>query len=171
MLADVADDPDLLKRVITGDETWVYSYDIETKAESSQWKFSEEPRAKKARQIRSNVNVLITVFFDYNGIVYHESLRPGRTVNKEYYLQVLYNLRQAIRRKRPELCRDNSWILHHDNVPAHIALLIQQFLGKLKTAVMPQSPYSPDLAPCDFFLFPKLKRTLERQRFSTINEL
>ena len=49
MLADVADDPDLLKRVITGDETWVYGYDIEMKAQSSQWKFSEGPRPKKAQ--------------------------------------------------------------------------------------------------------------------------
>lgn len=47
MLADVADDPDLLKRVITGDETWVYGYDVETKAQSSQWQFSGEPRPKK----------------------------------------------------------------------------------------------------------------------------
>ncbi|XP_025152971.1 putative uncharacterized protein FLJ37770 [Harpegnathos saltator] len=38
---------------------------------------------------------------------------------------------------------------------------IQQFLTKHNTVVMPQSSYSPDMAPCDFFLFPKLKRTLK----------
>ena len=171
MLADVADDPDLLKRVITGDETWVYGYDVETKAQSSQWQFPEEPRPKKARQVRSNVKVLLTVFFDYNGIVHHEFLPPGCTVNKEYYLQILRNLREAIRRKRPELWRDNSWILHHDNAPAHTALLIQQFLAKHNTVVMPQPPYSPDMAPSDFFLFPTLKRTLKGQRCSTIDEI
>lgn len=168
MLADVADDPDLLKRVITGDETWIYGYDVETKAQSSQWKFSEEPRPKKARL---NVKVLLTVFFDYNGIVHHEFLPSGRTVNKEYYLQVLRNLREAIRRKRPELWRGNSWTLHHDNAPAHTTLLIQQFLAKHSTVVMLQPLYSPDMAPCDFFLFPKLKRTLKGQRFSTIDEI
>ena len=63
LLNDVNDDPDLLKRVITGDETWVYGYDVETKAQSSQWKRPEEPRPKKARQVRSNVKVLLTVFF------------------------------------------------------------------------------------------------------------
>lgn len=171
MLSDIADNPDLLKRVITGDETWVYGYDVETKAQSSQWKFSEEQRPKKARQVRSNVKVLLTVFFDYNGIVHHEFLPSGRTVNKEYYLQVLRNLREAIRRKRPEFWRDNSWILHHDNAPAHSALLIQEFLAKHNTVVMPQPPYSPDMAPCDFFLFPKVKRTLKGQRFSTIDEI
>ena len=37
-----SDDPDLLKKVITGDESWVYGYDIETKAQSFQWKCPEE---------------------------------------------------------------------------------------------------------------------------------
>ncbi|EFN77077.1 hypothetical protein EAI_02958, partial [Harpegnathos saltator] len=53
----------------------------------------------------------------------------------------------------------------------YTASLIQQFLVKHNTVVMPQPPYSPDMAPCDFFLFPKLKRTLKGQRFSTIDEI
>ena len=48
MLNDVNDDPDLLERAITGDESWVYGYDVETKAQSSQWKHTESPRPKKA---------------------------------------------------------------------------------------------------------------------------
>ena len=56
MLNDVKDDPDLLKKVITGDESWVYGYDVETKAQSSQWKHTESQRPKKTRQARSNVN-------------------------------------------------------------------------------------------------------------------
>jgi len=42
-------DPDFLKKFITGDESWVYGYDPETKAQSSQWKSPESPRPKKAR--------------------------------------------------------------------------------------------------------------------------
>ena len=45
------DDRDLLKKVITGDKSWVYGYDIETEVQSSQWKRSEEPRSKKAREV------------------------------------------------------------------------------------------------------------------------
>ncbi|UYV77723.1 hypothetical protein LAZ67_15002053 [Cordylochernes scorpioides] len=52
MLDSVRDDPNLLQRVITGDEAWVYGYDVETKAQSSQWKLPHEPRPKKARQVR-----------------------------------------------------------------------------------------------------------------------
>jgi len=111
MLNDVNDDPDLLKRVITGDETWIYGYDVETKAQSSQWKSPGEPRPKKARQVRSNVKVLLTVFFDYHGVVHREFLPQGRTINKKYYLEVMRRLRESIRKKRPEVWKENSWML------------------------------------------------------------
>jgi transposase len=52
-------------------------------------------------------------------------------------------------------------MLHHDNASAHASLLIREFLAKDETTIMPQPPYSPDLAPADFFLFPKLKSTLK----------
>ncbi|UYV79182.1 hypothetical protein LAZ67_17001381 [Cordylochernes scorpioides] len=115
----VRDDPNLLQRVITGDEAWVYGYDVETKAQSSQWKLPHEPRQKKARQVRSNVKVFLIVFFDCRGVVHHEFLPQGRMVNKEYYLQVMRNLHEAIRQKRPDLWKNKNWLLHHDNAPAH----------------------------------------------------
>ncbi|UYV81522.1 hypothetical protein LAZ67_20001424 [Cordylochernes scorpioides] len=108
MLDSVRNDPNLLQRVITGDEAWVYGYDVETKAQSSQWKLPHELRPKKARQVRSNVKVLLTVFFDCRGVVHHEFLPQGRTVNKEYYLQVMRNLREAIRQKRPDLWKNKN---------------------------------------------------------------
>ncbi|UYV61965.1 hypothetical protein LAZ67_1007210 [Cordylochernes scorpioides] len=171
MLDSVRDDPNLLQRVITGDEAWVYGYDVETKAQSSQWKLPHEPRPKKARQVLSNVKVFLTVFFDCRGVVHHEFLPQGRTVNKEYYLQVMRNLREAIRQKRPDLCKNKNWLLHHDNAPAHTSLLVRDLLAKNNTLMMPQPPYSPDLAPCDFFLFPKLKRPIKGRRYATLDEI
>jgi transposase len=61
-----------------------------------------------------------------------------------------------------------KWMLHHDNAPAHVSLLIREFLFKNETTVVPQPPYSSDLAPVDFFLFPKLKSTLKGRRFESI---
>ncbi|UYV70067.1 hypothetical protein LAZ67_7001696 [Cordylochernes scorpioides] len=171
ILDSVRDDPNLLQRVITSDEGWVYGYDVETKAQSSQWKLPHEPRPKKARQVRSNVKVLLTVFFDCRGVVHHEFLPQGRTVNKEYYLQVMRNLREAIRQKCPDLWKNKNWLLHHDNAPAHTSLLVRDFLAKNNTLMLQQPPYSPDLAPCDFFLFPKLKRPMKGRRYATLDEI
>jgi len=56
-------DKNFLKNVITGDETWVYGYDVETKVQSSQWVGKSSPRPKKACQSHSNVKVMLIVFF------------------------------------------------------------------------------------------------------------
>ncbi|UYV71883.1 hypothetical protein LAZ67_9000872 [Cordylochernes scorpioides] len=141
MLDLVRDDPNLLQRVITGDEAWVYGYDVEP----------------KLNHLNGSCRT---------GVVHHEFLPQGRTVNKEYYLQVMRNLREAIRQKRPDLWKNKNWLLHHDNAPAHTSLLVRDFLAKTNTLMMPQPPYSPDLVPCDFFLFPKLKRPMKGRRYT-----
>ena len=120
---------------------------------------------------RSKIKVMLTVFFDYRGVVHYEFLPPGQTVNKEYYLSVMRRLREAIRKKRPDLWKDNSWLLHHDNAPSHTALILREFFAKNSTHIVPQPPYSPDLAPCDYWLFPKLKRPLRGHRFESIEEI
>ena len=114
---------------------------------------------------------LCWLFFDFNGIVHHEFLPRSQTVNKEYYLQVRRRLREAIRKKRPDLWKNNSWLLHHYNSPAHTSLLVREFLAKNNTVTMSQPPYSPDMAPCDFFLFPKIKRTLKGRSFTAIDDI
>ena len=80
-------------------------------------------------------------------------------------------LRGTIRRKPTELLKNQSWILHHDDAPAHTSMLGREFLAKNKTVTMPQSQYSLDLAPSAFFLFPKMKTPIKGKRFATIEEI
>jgi len=103
--------------------------------------------------------------------VFRKNVPRGETVNKELYLNVMKCLRAAVRRKRPEAWTNNTWMLHHDNAPAHVSLLIREFLTKHETTVVPQPPYSPDLVPADFFLFPKLKSSLKGRRFQNVEEI
>ena len=118
------------KTIITGDETWVYGYDPESKFHSSQWKHPESTRPKKARQVCSNVKVMLTCFFNSCGIVHHEYSPEGQTINKEYYLEVLHCLRNAVQRKRPDMWIGKNWQLQHDNAPAHSVHVIKGFLAK-----------------------------------------
>jgi [histone H3]-lysine36 N-dimethyltransferase SETMAR len=171
MLNTATSDPDFMNTVITGDESWVYGYDPETKVQSSQWKHSSSPRPKKARQVRSHVKVMLTVFFDHRGVVHHEYAPQDQTINKEYYQTVLRRLRDAVRRKRPDLWATRTWSLHQDNAPAHSSHLIQNFLAKQSTPLVRQPPYSPDMAPCDFWLFPKLKTPLKGTRFQSREDI
>jgi len=64
-----------------------------------------------------------------------------------------------------------SWILHQDNAPAHTALSVKRYLAAKGTPVLEHAPYSPDLAPCDFFLFPKIKSALKGIRFESMEEV
>ncbi|UYV79096.1 hypothetical protein LAZ67_17001118 [Cordylochernes scorpioides] len=161
-LEATTDDPELLKRVITGDETWINGFDSETTQQASEWRFKNEPRPKKARKAPSKAKVMLTVFFDYQGIVHHKFQQQGSTITADSYLGILRRLREAIRQKRPVLWRSKSWILHHDNAPAHTALKISKFLQLVRR---------PDLAPCDFFLFGKLKKKLKGRKFQSIEEI
>ena len=146
----------------------MYGYDVETKMQSSQWMWKGSPRPKKERMSQSKIKVMLVVFFDWKGTVHHEFAPCGQMVNKQLYQEVLAQLGDAVCRKRPELWENQTWMLHHDNAPAHALLLISSYLAKHQTSVVPHPPYSPDLAPADFFLFPKLKTTLKGRHFQTI---
>jgi len=140
---------DILDCVITGDETWVYQYDPETKRQSAQSKTANSPWPKKFPQSKLRVKTMLLSFFDIRGIVHYEFVPIGQTVNQVYYLEVLERLHEKVRKKRPELFANNSWILHHDNAPAHTALSVREFLATKQITVLEHPAYSLDLAPSD----------------------
>uniref|UniRef100_A0A8C4QZV8 Mos1 transposase HTH domain-containing protein n=1 Tax=Eptatretus burgeri TaxID=7764 RepID=A0A8C4QZV8_EPTBU len=160
----------LLNKIITGGETWVYQYEPETKHQSLQWKTPSSPRPKKARMSKSKVTTMLICFFDIKGIVHKEFVRPGQAVNQTFYRDVLESLRKRVLCVRPELA-PNKWILHHDNTPAHTTLSVMQLLADKQITVLEHPPYSPDLAPCDFFLFPRLKTPMKGTHFASVEEI
>ncbi|GFX48184.1 mariner Mos1 transposase [Trichonephila clavipes] len=170
ILDAIKNDPNLLEKVITCDESWRFTYDPETKRQSMHWKTPTSPRAKKARMSKSKFKAMMIVFFDIDEIVYLHWVPEGQTINQHYYIEVLGNLRERIRKKkkRPEMWKEKSCIFHQDNAPAHSALSFERFLAKHSIPVLEHPPYSPDLAPCDFFLFPKVKSALKGTRFESV---
>ena len=123
------EDVQFLKNIVTGEESWVYGYDPETKQQSSRWKGPSSPRPKKGHQVQSKTKVMLLLFFDSEGIVHHKYAPDGQTINKEFRVEVLRRLHESVRQKQPEKWRDGDWILHH-NAPAHTSHLVQQFLAK-----------------------------------------
>jgi hypothetical protein len=72
-------------------------------------------------------------------------------VKQVYYFEVLERLREKVRQKRLELLANNSWILHHENAPAHTALSVRELLATKQVTVLEHPVYLPDIAPSDFF--------------------
>ena len=98
---------------------------------------------------------LLIIFFYSKGIVHKEFVPPGQTVNQTFYLQVLERLRNRVVRIRREIA--NTWFLQHDNAPSHTSFAVRKFLAQHNITTLPHLPYSPDLAPCNFFYSPSSK--------------
>ena len=75
--------------------------------------------------------------------------------------------RKRICRKRPVLFKLGQWHFQQDNAPVHNFILVTDYLTKMGIKTVSHPPYSPDLAPCDFWLFPKLRSG----RYETIEEI
>jgi len=155
--------PNFLSRVIPGDESWLYNYDLETKQAVFAMEDTVLSATKKARQAHSNIKSMLTL-----------SPPPfplGQTVNGNFYSEVLRRLRENVRRKQPEMRKNGDWLLHHDNVPAHTSLVVREFLTKNNMTTVLHPTWSPDLAPCNFYVFLKMKLWLKGWGFVSIEEI
>jgi len=102
---------------------------------------------------------MATVFWDSQGVIYIDYLEKGKTVTGLYYAELLGRFAAEFQKIR---------LFHHDNAPAHTSALAKAELG---FELLPHPPYSPDLASCDFCLFPNLKKSLDRQKLASNEEV
>ena len=160
-----------LGRIVTTDETYISLYDPETKFESMVWKQPSSPPPLKAKTCRSTKKYMFIFFMDSEGMLLQHVVPNGTTVNAAYYQRVIRrDLMHAIRKKRP-LAEVENLLFHQDNAPAHRStdtLLTIDFLGFERIT---HAPYSPDIAPFDFAVFPRLKGDLRGKRFENLMEL
>lgn len=91
--------------------------------QSSQWKTSLSLAPKKAWMSRSLVKAMLIAFFVMEGMIHIKFVPRGCTINAVYYIEVLKRLREPVRQKKTEKWR-NGWLLHYNNVPSHMNLLI-----------------------------------------------
>ncbi|GFT00902.1 putative mariner transposase [Trichonephila clavipes] len=169
-LESIENDPHFLEHVINGDESWV-CLNTTRKSSASAWNGTLQHlqgQRKQDEQIKDKKNAHL-VFFYGQGIVHKEFVPQGQTVNQHFYREVLERLRKRVMHVRPNI--KNSWVLHLDNAPCHTAISVNRFLASKNIPVAPQPPYLPDLSPCDFFLFPKLKNHLKGHHFGTLENI
>ena len=170
-LARFEADPDrFVERFLTQDECCVHHFEPETKRQSMQWKHSTSPPPKKAKVVSSAGKVMTSVFWDAKDIVFIDYLQKGKTINGEYYAKLLRELRQAIKSKRPGKLTKGV-LLHQDNAPAHKSLVAMSAVHDCGFELIDHPPYSPDLAPSDYFLFPNLKKHLAGKRYKSDDDV
>jgi len=166
-----AEGEQFLNRIVAIDETWIRDFEPELKSQSCQWKHSTSPRPKKCRRQQSKVKLMMIMAYDKNGVIATDRVPPGSTVTASYYTKFLQDvLRPKIRQKRSAMF-DAGVLLLHDNARPHASRAVSEILEKYGWQVLPHPPYSPDMSPPDFDLFPQLKKPLRGKRFSSIEEV
>ena len=104
-------------------------------------------------------------------MIYMHWVPTGQTVNKEFYVEVLRKFGMPSVGRGQHSSNRVSGIFPRTMPPVHNSILVIDYLTKMGIKTVHQFPYSPYLAPCDFWLFPKLKDKLRGYRYETIEEI
>ena len=109
--------------------------------------------------------------FEEADVIYDELLKPNETITRERYRTQLMRSSRALREKRPQY---EQWhekvILQHDNARPHVAKPVKTYLETLKWDALPHPPYSPDIAPSDYYLFRSMAHGLADQQFRSYED-
>jgi len=122
-----------------------------------EWRHSGSPRPKKFRVQKSARKFLASIFWDQDSILLIDYLPKGQTINVEYYFSLLVQLKDILKENRRANFTKGVLFLH-DNALAHRLLATQNKLAYLNFQWLDHPPYSPDLAPSEYHLFPGLKK-------------
>jgi histone-lysine N-methyltransferase SETMAR len=150
--------------ILTGDETWLYySYPHE-----SMWTRSGVVEERERRTIGTK-KIMLNVFWGVETTALFELLPEGESMTAKSFSSIV--VEPLTEYKSLMIGDDDELLVHMDNAPCHKAKTTRDQLKDAKIIILPQPPYSPDLAPSDFFLFGFLKQRLKGKECSTSKEI
>ncbi|XP_020285174.1 histone-lysine N-methyltransferase SETMAR-like [Pseudomyrmex gracilis] len=153
-----------LERLVTGNAKWiVYTNVIQKRHRNPESNLSVTPKV-----ISRPKKILLCVWWDWKGILFYELLPPNQLINSDKYCSQLDRLNENIKEKRPELANRKGVVFHQDTARSHVSVQSQQKLRELDWDVLNHPPYSPDLAPSDFYLFRFLQDSLNGETFDSL---
>ena len=130
--------------IVTGDATWVYQYDPETKQQSAVWVFPDENPPVKFNINKSASKQMIACFFASFGHVATIPLENRKTITADWYVNhCLLKIFQAWCKWRPRMGA-RGLPLHHDNASADTAAVTLDFLATNDVQLVTHPPYPPD---------------------------
>ncbi|GBP69077.1 Mariner Mos1 transposase [Eumeta japonica] len=124
---------------------------------------------KKFKVQMSASKLMATIFWDSEGVLLIDYLPKGTTMNGQYYANILAQARESVvQKRRGKLARGVLFL--QDNASVHTARVSRQALKDTGFSEIDHPPYSPDLAPSDYFLFSNLKKESRGRRFVDDNQ-
>lgn len=171
-LLDMYERNDFLSQLVTSDEIWIY-WDNDGAFNNKSWREpTENPLAIPKRSITTRKH-MATIFWDGKGVLLMDVLPRNMTMTAEVYCGQLDRLLIAIQQKRRRSCHSGNHNIHflHDNATPHTASMTTSKLESLGFTILPHPPYSPDLAPSDFYLFSPLKSSLRGKTYDSSDNI
>ena len=157
---------DFLDQIITCDEKWI-TYD--NRYAHNQWILSGEKAAPAPRKSLHGKKAMLCIWWCSKGVIHFEIVPDGNAINSEVYVNQLQRVQEKIRRP-PFAAHFRKGVLFlQDNARPHVSAITQEKLFQLKWAVLPHPPYSPDISPCDYYLFRSLEHFLRDKQFTEDN--
>ena len=154
----------VISNLLTGDKSWVHMLEPQRRAENKQWKRKDQKRPCIAKRTLCSKK-MYAIFFNSSWPVVQVPCPSGHTVTGRFYKNsVLMKVKEFYNKKRPSKAWSGVHLLH-DNASSHKCEVVRSFLASEKVKVLNHPPYSPDLSPCDFFLFPRLKKMLSGNKY------
>lgn len=159
-------------RMITSDETWISYHTPDDKNSSWEWCAADEPAPERSRIQKEKRKTMATVWWDCQGLIFVDFFKQSakRGMSSDYYCSMLRKLREELPKQRRGALKRGPLILI-DNAPIHKSVQTRSLIENIGFELIPHPPYSPDLAPSDFYLFRNLKSWLKQKRFTTQDDL
>ncbi|VVC30765.1 Transposase, type 1,Winged helix-turn-helix DNA-binding domain [Cinara cedri] len=157
-----------LHRIVIGDEKWIH---YENPKRKKSWELPGHSSTSTAKPNIHGSKLMLCIWWDKLDVVCYELLQPGETITGALYRTQLIRLSRALKEKRPQYSeRHDKIILLHDNARPHVSKVVKTYLETLKSDILPHPPYSPDIAPSDFYLFRVTTHDLTEQHFRSYAE-
>ena len=148
------------------DETWIHHFPQKSNRQSGERTAAGENRPKRPK--KQNFSF---VLWDVQDIFFIDYLEKRRTINSEYYIVLLVNLKEEIAKKKQPQMKKKNMHFQQENAPCHKSIAVMAELQELNFQLLPHSIFYPDLAPSDYWLIPDFKRMLQGKRFGSSKEV
>lgn len=146
--------------ILTGDESWFYHRHISKRERNKKWVYAGDKPNIVVRRGKFEPKTMFSLFFRRTGLVHLSSMHKGTSITSQTYVDnCLKPITSILKNQRTKMGAEKIKF-HHDNARPHMSKLVTGYLKSQKYILMKHPPYSPDLAPCDFWLFDYIKSRL-----------
>ncbi|CAK9813002.1 Histone-lysine N-methyltransferase SETMAR [Anthophora plagiata] len=137
-----------LHRIATCDEKWIL---FDNCKRSAQWLDKDEAPQHTPKPSIHQKKLMVSVWWSSADVIHYSFMRPGQSITADLYCEQLEEMMRQLQIKQPRLVNRDRPILLQDNARPHVAKSALLKLQELDLETVCHPPYSPDLAPTDYY--------------------